>query len=313
VKREWLLGETRKALAKTGFYLSQPHRGRGLSFDVVARRDDTLLIVKVFQNVDALSKETAQELKGIARTLQGSPLIIGERTGSGPLEDGVIYSRFGVPILCRSTLLEFLEEGVPPFLFSAPGGLYVRLDTLALRRLRDARSLSLGALAEIAGVSRRTIQMYIEGMAATLDVAMRLEDFLQESLALPADPFRFVDEPRGGPEAAPRLERFERELYQRLERLGYDVLPTVRSPFDALSRHEETTYLTGVGGAESGLDRKAEIVSDISRVVEKDSVMFVVRRSVRMSIRGVPLIGREELRHAKDTDDVEALISERKR
>jgi putative transcriptional regulator len=311
VKRERLLEQTRQALAKTGFYLSQPHGERGLCFDVVARRDETLLIVKVFLNVDALSKETAGELRAIARTLEGSPLIIGERTGTGPLEDGVIYSRFGIPILCRSTLLDFLEDGVPPFLFSAPGGLYVRLDPAVLRRLREERGLSLGALAEIGGVSRRTIQMYLEGMAATLEVAMRLEDFLQESLALPVDPFRFEDDPRPGMALAPRLERFERELYQRLERLGYAVLPTVRSPFDALSKHAATTYLTGVG-QEAAIDRKAEVVSDISRVVEKDSVMFVVRRSLRMSIRGVPLIGREELRRARDTDDVEEMISERK-
>ncbi|MGI0148823.1 MAG: transcriptional regulator, partial [Thermoplasmata archaeon] len=213
MKRDRILEETRKALAKTGFFLSRPHGERGLCFDLVARRDDTLLLVKVFQNVDALSKETAHELKVIGQTLEGSPLVIGERSGTGPLEDGVIYSRFGVPILCRSTLLEFLEEGIPPFLFSAPGGLYVRLDTAALRRLRDERGLSLGALAEIAGVSRRTIQMYLEGMAATVDVAMRLEDVLSESLALPVDPFAFVaddDSARGSP---PRLEGFERELY----------------------------------------------------------------------------------------------------
>lgn len=312
MKRERILEETREALAKTGFFLSRPHGERGLCLDLVARRDDTLLIVKVFQNVDALSKETAHELKVIARTLEGSPLVIGERSGTGPLEDGVIYSRFGVPILCRSTLLEFLEEGIPPFLFSAPGGLYVRLDTAALRRLRADRGLSLGALAEIAGVSRRTIQMYLEGMAATVDVAMRLEDVLSESLALPGDPFAFVDDDPSSRGLAPRLEGFERELYERLQRLGYDVLPTVRSPFDALSKRETTTFLTGVGGAESALDRKAEVVSNISRVVEKDSVMFVVRRSVRRSIRGVPVIAREELRRAKDSDDVEDMISERK-
>lgn len=312
MKRERILEETRAALAKTGFFLSRPHGERGLSFDLVARRDDTLLIVKVFQNVDALSKETAHELKVIARTLEGSPLVIGERSGTGPLEDGVIYGRFGVPILCRSTLLEFLEEGIPPFLFSAPGGLYVRLDTAALRRLRDERGLSLGALAEIAGVSRRTIQMYLEGMAATVDVALRLEDVLSESLALPVDPFAFVDDDPSGRSLAPRFEGFERELYERLQRLGYDVLPTVRSPFDALSKRETTTFLTGVGSPESALDRKAEVVSNISRVVEKDSVMFVVRRSVRRSIRGVPVIAREELRRAKDSDDVEDMISERK-
>src|SRR6266568_1799115 len=98
MKRDRLLEETREALAKTGFFLSRPHGERGLSFDLVARRDDTLLIVKVLQNVDALARETAHELKVIARTLEGSPLVVGERTGTGALEDGVIYNRFGVPI-----------------------------------------------------------------------------------------------------------------------------------------------------------------------------------------------------------------------
>src|SRR5207237_10221352 len=98
MKRDRVLEETRRGLAKTGFFLSRPHGERGLCFDLVARRDDTLLIVKVFQNVDGLSKGTAQELKTIARTLEGSPLVIGERSGAGPVEDGVIDGRCGVPL-----------------------------------------------------------------------------------------------------------------------------------------------------------------------------------------------------------------------
>ncbi len=312
MKRDRLLEETRETLAKTGFFLSRPHGERGLSFDLVARRDDTLLIVKVLQNVDALAREMARELKVIARTLEGSPLVVGERTGTGGLEDGVIYNRFGVPILSRPTLLDFLEEGVPPFLYSAPGGLYVRLDASALRRLRGDRQISLGTLADIAGVSRRTIQMYLEGMSATMDVALRLEDYLNEPLVLPVDPFRFFDEPTGSGAPPPRAEGFERELFRRLERLGFAVLPTVKSPFDALSSREATTLLTGVADADLELDRKAEVVSNISRVVEKGSVMFVVRRSLRMSIRGVPVIAREELRRMRDSDDIEEMISERK-
>src|SRR5438046_9210025 len=108
MKRDRVLEETREALAKTGFFLSQPHGERGLCFDLVARRDDTLLIVKVFQNVDGLSKGTAQELKTIARTLEGSPLVIGERSGTGPLEAGVIYGRIGDPRRCRAHLRERL-------------------------------------------------------------------------------------------------------------------------------------------------------------------------------------------------------------
>ncbi len=312
MKRDRVLEETRRGLAKTGFFLSRPHGERGLCFDFVARRDDNLLIVKVLQNVDALNKETAHELLEVARILEASPLVVGERSGTGSLEDGVIYTRFGVSILSRRTLGEFLEEGVPPFLYSAPGGLYVRLDADALRRLREERQVSLGTLADIAGVTRRTIQMYLEGMSATMEVAMRLEEFLNESLVMPVDPFALLADPAAREERLPQIEGFEREMFERLERLGYRVLRTVRSPFDALSKHEETTFLTGVGEADRALERKAEVVSNLSRVVEKDSVMFVERARVRMSIRGVPVIAREELRRARDRDDVEEMISERK-
>lgn len=312
MKRDRVLEDTRRELAKTGFFLSHPHGERGLCFDLVARRDDTLLIVKVLQNVDALDKETAHELVRIARILEGSPIVVGERSGTGPLEDGVTYTRFGVPILSRRTLSDFLEEGVPPFLYSAPGGLYVRLDAELLKRLREERQVSLGTLADIAGVTRRTIQMYLEGMSATMEVALRLEEFLNESLVLPVDPFAFPSGSTGREERLPRLEGFERELFHRLERLGYRVLRTVRSPFDALSIYEETTLLTGVGDAESAIERKAEVVSNLSRVVEKGSVMFVERGTIQRSIRGVPVIAREELRRAKDRDDVEEMISKRK-
>jgi putative transcriptional regulator len=312
VKRDQLIDSARDVLAKTGFFLSEPHGERGLCFDFVARRDNLLLIVKVLQNVDALNKGTAEELKNISRSLRGSPVVLGDRTGTGALEDGVIYSRFGVPILSRKTFLDFFEEGVPPFIYSAPGGLYVRLDMNSLRRFREQGQLSLGTLADIAGVSRRTIQMYLEGMSASIDVAARLEEFLHEPLVLPMDPFAFLSPDEAAAPVAARLEAFERELFQRLERLGYSVLPTVRSPFDGLARHDERTYLAGVESADTKLEKKAAIVSNIGRVVEKDAVMFVERRTVRLSIQGLPVIAREELRKVKDRDAVEDLIAERK-
>jgi putative transcriptional regulator len=312
VKREQLIDSVREVLAKTGFFLSEPHGERGLCFDFVARRDNLLLIVKVLQNVDALNKGTAEELRNIARSLRGSPVVIGERTGTGALEVGVIYSRFDVPILSRRTFLDFFEEGVPPFIYSAPGGLYVKLDTEALRAIRERGQLSLGTLAEIAGVSRRTIQMYLEGMSASIDVASRLEAFLKEPLVVPVDPFAFITSTEQVAPMRAQLEAFERELFQRLERLGYSVLPTVRSPFDGLARHDERTYLAGVESADSKLEKKATIVSNIGRVVEKDAVMFVEHRTVRLRIQGLPVIAREELRKAKDRDVVEDLINERK-
>ena len=75
----------------------------------------------------------------------------------------MVYSRFGIPLMSINTLHDLFIEEVPPLIYSAPGGFYVRLDKEVLARLRQG-GRSLGELAEIAGVSRRTIQMYEEGI-----------------------------------------------------------------------------------------------------------------------------------------------------
>src|SRR3989441_11595295 len=177
--------------------------------------------------------------------------------GAGPWEEGVISSGSGVPILSRHTFKDFFEEGVPPFIFSAPGGMYVKLDGEALRRAREEKEISLGALAEIAGVSRRAIQMYLEGMSATVDIAMRLEKFLGEPLVVPMDPFQYsarVADLLGNLE---EFERFERDVFQRLFRLGYDVLPTGKCPFEAVTKDREIVLLTGGTARQERADAKA--------------------------------------------------------
>jgi len=312
VNREHLLDGVRKTLAKTGFYLSEKTTARGLAFDVVARRDDVLLLIKVLANVDAFSRSSARELRLIATTLQGAPLLIGEKSGAGPLEDGVIYSRFGVPILSKQSFLEFFEQGVPPFIFSAPGGLYVKLNGAALRKAREQKQISLGALAEVAGVSRRAIQMYLEGMSATIEIALRLEEFIGEPLVLPMDPFVYSREAADLLTGFDEFERFERDVFTRLERLGYDVLPTVKCPFEAFTRDREVVLLTAVTSAKERADERASVLTNLSRVVERDSVLFVERRASRTSLRGTPLIGRDELRRIRDRAKILELIEERK-
>jgi predicted transcriptional regulator len=61
------------------------------------------------------------------------------------------------------------------------------------------------------------------------------------------------------------------------------------------------------------LERKAAIVANISKVVEKDSVIFVDKREVRLNIAGTPLIGSKELKNVKDREKILQLISERKK
>lgn len=306
-----MLGNVRFLLARAGYYVSKPLPKRSISFDIVARRDDSLLIIKVLSNVDAFSRDNAEEMKVLAEALEASPVVIGERSGSGKVEEGIVYSRFGIPIISIETLAEFLLEGVPPFIFAAPGGLYVKLDHLRLKELREERNISLGTLAEVAGVSRRTIQMYESGMGAMIDVALRLEEYLDEPLVLPIDPFAYSPQGHETGLGFYELDLFEQKIFEILAQLGFSVLPTVKCPFEALTSERENLFITGLGKDERKLKEKARIVSDISRVTEQRSVIIIERIKSHTSLEGTAIIGKDELKNIKEPEKFYNLVEAR--
>ncbi len=312
--RDELIEVVRSILARSGFYVSRPLNMRGISFDIVARLDDRLLIIKILSNVDALSKENADEMSTLAEALGASPLLIGERSGSGEIEESIVYSRFGIPIISLKTLADHLLEGVPPFIFAAPGGLYVKLDSDQLKKAREERSISLGTLAEVAGVSRRTIQMYENGMGAMIDVAIRLEEFLNMPIVTAVDPFA-PPAPRGkekvGRPIKVEVDLFGREVFGSLQRLGFSIQPTARCPFEALSKDDRIVILTGLGNDESKLVEKALVVRDIARIAERVSVIIIERSSSRTNIGGTAIVGRDELSKLTESTRLYDLVSER--
>jgi len=311
--REELIKNIRDVLGKSGFFLSDPHNIRSISFDFVARRDKQLLIIKALTNIDSLSGEDAEQLRVLSKALEGSPLVVGLHSGAGKLDDGILYSRFGIPIISEATFLEHMLEGVPPFVYAAPGGLYVRLDGDLIRQLRQERNISLGTLAEVAGVSRKAIQMYESGMGEMIEIAARIEEFLNEPIVVPLNPFSY------NVEIARTLRTFEdfkglnRDVFEMLKELGYSVTPTIRCPFDALASEDEFLMLTGIGENPAMIERKARIVGNISRVTEKKSVIFVQQKTSVKDIEGTPLITKDELRKADDSDDVIELILQREK
>jgi len=307
-RREDLLVRVRQSLGKAGFFISDPHNIRSISFDVIARRDKQLIIAKVLTNIDSLSAEDAEQLSVIANALQGSPLVIGLHSSSGKLGDGILYSRFGVPIISEATFHEHVLEGVPPFVYAAPGGLYVRLDGELLRRVRQERNISLGTLAEVAGVSRKAIQMYENGMGAMIEIAAKIEEFLNEPVVVPLNPFSYTADVERTLRTFEAFRGLNRDVFEMLREIGYSVVPTIRCPFDALASEQDLLLLTGIGESPEMALRKARVVGNISRVTEKKSVIFVQDKPTKEDIEGTPLITKDELRRADDADDVLELI-----
>ena len=311
MSRDDLINTTRAILAKGGYDISPLMSLRSICFDVVGRKGDRLLIIKVLSNIDAFSRDNADELKVLADVLHASPIVIGERSSSGLLEPGIVYSRFGIQIISNETLADHILEDAPPFIFAAPGGLYVRLNNELLREVREKEGISLGTLAEVAGVSRRTIQMYESGMGAMIDAALRLEEYLDRPLIETVDPFEYKSEtPERSYELKGNLKTGSLILDHLID-IGFAVTPVERSPFDALSRNKDVVILTGVDGQDEKLIQKAMIASDISRISGRASVIIVEKKHGRDNVESTAIVSKDELKKMDDKNELTDVVLSR--
>ena len=272
------------------------------------------MIIKVLGTVAAFSRENADEMTIMADALDASPILIGETSSSGKLEKGIIYTRFKIPIISNETLADQLLEEVPPFIFAAPGGLYVKIDSDTLRQIREERGISLGTLAETAGVSRRTIQMYENGMGAMIDAALRLEEFLDTPIIEPLDPFDYQkDDSVRSHEVSGKGNSTGFTPLDRLGNIGFSITPIFRGPFEAITRDNDhnMVLLTGIGTEESKLIQKALIASELSNLTHKHSVVIVQKKHSTDSIKSTALVTDDELRKIDDKSELTDIILSR--
>jgi len=309
VSRDGAVADVHGFLLRAGFAASDPKDLAHAGFDIVARRDQVILVIKVVTNANSLSEVMLSSMRTLANAVRGSAIIIALRSGREELEDGVVYTRAGLPMVSLGTLRDLIEEGVPPMVYASSGGFYVELDAEALRKAREG-GLSLGDIADMAGVTRRTVRMYEDGMGAKLDVALRLEEGVGRDLILPLDPLSFRE--RGQTPCRPDDFRgLTREIFFRLSAIGYTVNAADKCPFDAVAQDGSTVLLTGIERKRPGLDRRAKAIATLSKILEKHSVIFVDRLGERLNPEGAPIICSSELRRARDRRKVMDLIEER--
>lgn len=316
MSRTALVGNITAMLEDADFLVSDRCSVRPKSFDLAARRGDDLVLLKILGNIDAFSPETGAELRRLGEYLSATPMVIGLRTRNEDLKPGVVYFRHGVPVFNPDTAYDLFIEEVPPLIYAAPGGLYVSIDGDLLADEREERGWSLGRLANELGVSRRTVSKYEDGMNASIEVAIQLEELFDEEFSNPvsvldgaedvhdADPV--PDEPQADPD--------DRHVLTVLADAGFDVHPTTRSPFKAVSKDTDRSskdVLTGHSPFTESAEKRAELMSSIGRVTETRSVYFTADSTRRESVEGTAIVSCEELASIDDPDMIRDLIRER--
>jgi len=308
--RVQLLQETQRLLAKAEFSTSDPKDIFHASFDLVARRDDVILVIKVMLNADSISSKAVSGLLTLVRAVNGSGIIISARSGNAEIEDGVVYTRAGIPVISFLTLHDLMLEGVPPLVYAASWGLYVKLDDGALKQAR-AGGLSLGDIAEIGGVSRRTIKMYEDGMNAKVEVAIRLEEGLGSGVVVPLDVLSLSAKNPPDSLCLGSPPGLARDVFNKLQKIGYSVEVAPRCPFDAVTHDKNVVLFTGIDKKRPGLPSRAKAIANLSRILEKHSVIFVDKLGERVNLEGSPVVASGELSKIDSKRRMLELIEER--
>ncbi len=305
-------------LNDAGFVVSDRCSVRPKSFDLAARRGEDLLLLKILGNIDAFDAVTGSEMRRLGTYLSATPMVVGMRTRDEDLKPGVVYFRHGVPVLNPDTALDLFVEEVPPLIYAAPGGLYVSIDGDLLEDRRKDKGWSLGKLATELGVSRRTVSKYEDGMNASIDVAIKLEELFDQPFSSPVDVIEGAEEVRDAdptpedPDADPN----DQHVVTVLSAAGFEFHPTARAPFKAVSEdndRRESHLLTGHSTFNQSAEKRARIMSSIGEVTRTRSVYFTEEQSKRESVDGTALVSCEELADINDPDAIRDLIRERAR
>ena len=301
MSQDRLLQMVVSVLLMAGFRVSEPFSMRPRSFDLIGRKKEILLIIKVVSHIDSVSDETARDLDHISRYLKGAPLIIGERARDTDLERGAVYLRYGIYAVSVATLYDAFVEGVPPLVYASPGGLYVNINGESLREEREKRSLSLGDLGTLLGVSRRTISKYESGMGTTLDIALKIEKIFDAALVRSIDLLRyeshFAEEP----------ERQDETPMNFLEKMGMKLHTMHRAPFQALIEFSDHTILTGYGTTHK-VFRRAALIGNISQVTGTHAMCVLTDSSKQKRIGSTLVIGEERLQSLADGEELLEMI-----
>jgi putative transcriptional regulator len=272
------------ALKEAGFEVSQICCSRLSCFDFAAKKRDLTVLLKVASEVDTFSVSASHELKVIASRIPAAALLVSQQSHGKPLEDDTVYSRNNVCVVNEKTIRSIAQQIGNPLVYAGPGGYTVSVDGLLVERRRKELGLSIGQLASMVGVSRRTLYGYERGMArASVASAYKLA----VTLGVPvAKPINVLEKTRRQPQCLLFKSKHDlmtklllRQVFKKFS--SCDISPIHKAPFDFIMSVPNENYLI-IGGVaasdEPDLDARVNEILSICRVIYAYPVLITENR-----------------------------------
>ena len=319
--RNQLIREVYQLLNKEGFETSNIYEQS--CFDIVARKKLLILLLKVLVNIDSINESHVEEIRQISNVFLASPIIVGVKSKNHILEEDVVYERHGLPAIGLETLKNMIVYDEYPEILADRGGYYVQINGNVLKEYREEYNLSLKDLADLAHVSRATMYKYENGMVrANTETAMLLEEILNTKITLDIDLFEPYQEDIKLKADTSNLNQTQGSNAQNLAKLGFGVVSTNKSPFDALAKAEiatkkkENPLIANLNVQDEQntktLKKMAISLKDLSLVTSSDPFFVLNDDRIKDSIDGIPVIKSWEMKEVENSKEFLFLIRERR-
>lgn len=307
---EWGRLEAAESMLKeAGFAVSQKCCSRPSCFDFAARKNNSLVFIKVQPDIGSLSQSDSRELRALSETFSAASLLIGEESREKPLEDDTVYTRYDVLVVTSRTFENIILHNAPPLIQASPGGYYVEIDGETLKRRRQELGLSAGETADMIGISRRTVYGYERGMTkASVAAAHNLIWALGVPIARPVN---ILEKARTQHKdciliTAKRMlakNKFLGKIFKKFVRCH--VTAVKKAPFDFVIRvpDENMRIIGGVASdKETELNRRIDEILSISKIVKAHPIL--ITENPELSKKNILCISSDEISKIRNPEDL---------
>jgi len=274
-------------LLKDGFTVKTLTR---TCFDLLARRDDKILLIKVLEDANAMSKEYTDAMNLVSSYIGAVPIIIAEKAGN-KLEDNVLYTRFNLYTFNFNTFVNSIKNKFP-FVRRTQAGFTISIAGNKLKRKREEKGYSLNYLSKKVGVTSRMIDKYEKGNAEiTISKAMKIYNIFGPKVFNEINIFSGKN----------KIEsNYKSDLSKKYIDLGFEASDTNKTPFDIIAKKENELILTGIG------DKTRRDFSSLSKLLDADNLIIFKKKKPK----DIPAVTKEEFLEFEKANELIKFLKE---
>lgn len=250
-------------------------------FDILAKKDEKIFLIKIYEFVEALNRKNAIELRNLATYLLAIPYIISKKAKNLTLSDNVVYNRYDLPVVTKETFMNIID-GKFPYVYAVRGNYCVDIDTQVFSEIKNILNITLEQIAKNLEVSTQAVYRYKKQGRVPINVANKLVEIFGKEIINGNKfyPMEDIRRNKSQNESQNNYTNFVYNITKKFFQFGFDIWEG-NSAFNVLAlnqgvlkkklnkKNKENLFII-IGSDPRTLMKKIDLVEDTIKIIHGD-------------------------------------------